>query len=465
MHDTPAAALREAEIVVCMLESGPVIEEVLFRQGAAEAMRPGTLFIDMASIQPREARDHAARLAARQVQQLDAPVSGGTGGAENGTLAIMVGGKAADFERAAPVFQVLGRATHVGPAGAGELAKLANQMIVGITIGAVAEALLLCQKGGADMAKVREAIGGGFAESRILQVHGQRMVERDFAPRAKIAIQLKDMRNALATAEEIGFEAPVTALFEQLYAQAGEHGLADLDHAGPVRRTGFAQRPALIRVPPRGNGCAALLQCNSLWGGSSAGRASRSQCEGREFDPPPLHHNVPEKGLVPTRPFFFAPARRGSLRVTVGATAARACIRTRVRARCSENPAIGRKPIPGARHDPQSQPLPVRRRARHRRQDHRADRDASTAWIADLAGNSRPWLQPGSQAVLRGIEAMRKIQEETAREVIASTSRSPRSCAATCRRPKCCRRRASCCARTWSRPRRSGSRWRPRRWK
>jgi 2-hydroxy-3-oxopropionate reductase len=232
VHDTAAAALREAEIVICMLESGPVIEEVLFRQAAAEAMRPGTLFIDMASIQPREARDHAARLAARQVQQLDAPVSGGTGGAENGTLAIMVGGKPADFERAAPVFQVLGRATHVGPAGAGELAKLANQMIVGITIGAVAEALLLCQKGGADMAKVREAIGGGFAESRVLQIHGQRMVERDFAPRAKISIQLKDMRNALATAEEIGFEAPVTALFEQLYAQAGEHGLADLDHAG-----------------------------------------------------------------------------------------------------------------------------------------------------------------------------------------------------------------------------------------
>ena len=232
VHATAAEAVAEAEIVVCMLESGPVIEEVLFRQGAAKAMRPGTLFIDMASIQPREARDHAARLAERGVAQLDAPVSGGTGGAENGTLAIMVGGKPADFERAAPLFQVFGRATHVGPAGAGELAKLANQMIVGITIGAVAEALLLCVKGGADMAKVRQAISGGFADSRILQVHGERMVQRDFAPRAKIAIQLKDMRNALATAEEIGFEAPVTELFERLYAQAGEHGLGDLDHSG-----------------------------------------------------------------------------------------------------------------------------------------------------------------------------------------------------------------------------------------
>lgn len=232
VHATAADAVREAEIVVCMLESGPVIEDVLFRQGTADAMRPGALFIDMASIQPREARDHAARLAERGVQHLDAPVSGGTVGAENGTLAIMVGGKAADFERAQPVFQVFGRATHVGPCGAGELAKLANQMIVGITIGAVAEALLLCAKGGADMAKVREAIGGGFAESRILQLHGERMVKRDFAPRAKIAVQLKDMRNALATADEIGFDAPITGLFEQLYAQAADHGLTDLDHSG-----------------------------------------------------------------------------------------------------------------------------------------------------------------------------------------------------------------------------------------
>ena len=232
VHDAPAGAVRAADVVVCMLENGPVIEDVLFRQGTADALRPGTLFVDMASIQPREARDHAARLAERGVRQLDAPVSGGTVGAENGTLAIMVGGKAADFERALPLFQVFGRATHVGPAGAGELAKLANQMIVGITIGAVAEALLLCAKGGADMAKVREAITGGFADSRILQLHGQRMVERDFAPRAKIAVQLKDMRNALATAEEIGFDAPVTTLFERLYAQAAEHGLTDLDHSG-----------------------------------------------------------------------------------------------------------------------------------------------------------------------------------------------------------------------------------------
>jgi len=229
--DTPAQAVAQADIVITLLENGDVVEDVLFRQGAAEGLRPGTLVVDMSSILPRQARDHAARLAALGVAHLDAPVSGGTVGAEAGTLAIMAGGELADFERAAPVFRALGRATHVGPHGAGQLAKLANQMIVGITIGAVAEALLLCEKGGADMAKVREAIGGGFAESRILQVHGQRMVERDFAKRAAITVQLKDMRNALSTASELGFEAPITGLFEQLFAQAAEHGLADKDHS------------------------------------------------------------------------------------------------------------------------------------------------------------------------------------------------------------------------------------------
>jgi 3-hydroxyisobutyrate dehydrogenase-like beta-hydroxyacid dehydrogenase len=232
IHDNPASATSVADVVVSMLETGPVVEDVLFNQGAAKAMARGTLFIDMASIQPREARDHAARLGDFGVSHLDAPVSGGTGGAEAGTLVIMVGGKAADFERAMPVFEVFGRATHVGPHGTGQLTKLANQMIVGITIGAVAEALLLCQKGGADMGKVKQAITGGFADSRILQVHGQRMVERDFTPRARMTVQLKDMRNALATAEEVGFEAPATALFEKLYADSVEHGLADLDHAG-----------------------------------------------------------------------------------------------------------------------------------------------------------------------------------------------------------------------------------------
>ena len=231
VFDAPAQAVAQADIVICLLEDGSIVESVLFEQGTTGGLRPGTLVIDMSSIQPRQARDHAARLAAIGVSHLDAPVSGGTVGAEAGTLAIMAGGKPPDFERALPVFEPLGRATHVGPHGAGQLAKLANQMIVGITIGAVAEALLLCEKGGADMGKVKQAISGGFADSRILQVHGQRMIERDFAKRGAVAVQLKDMRNALTTASEIGFEAPITALFEQLFAQAADHGLADLDHS------------------------------------------------------------------------------------------------------------------------------------------------------------------------------------------------------------------------------------------
>jgi 2-hydroxy-3-oxopropionate reductase len=232
IHDSAADAVRGVDFAVSLLESGAIVGEVLFDLGVAEAMPKGSLFIDMASIQPREAREHAGKLAALGLRHLDAPVSGGTLGAEAGTLAIMAGGEAADFEQALPVFAALGRATHVGPHGAGQLAKLANQMIVGITIGAVAEALLLAAKGGADMAKVREAMMGGFADSRILQVHGQRMVERDFAARARIPIQLKDMRNALATAGEIGFEAPITQLFEGLYASAEANGFADLDHSG-----------------------------------------------------------------------------------------------------------------------------------------------------------------------------------------------------------------------------------------
>ena len=246
IFNTAALAVQGADTVICMLENGEVTGEVLFAQGAAKAMHQGkadnaqggldnarsTLVIDMASTKPREAREHAARLAALGISHIDCPVSGGTVGAEAGTLVMMAGGKPQDFARAHDVLSVFGRSTHVGPHGAGQLAKLANQMIVGVTIGAVAEALLLCQRGGADMAKVREAITGGFADSRILQLHGERMVNRDFAPRGRLAIQLKDMRNALDTAHETSMDVPITTLFEQLYAQAAEHGLGDLDHSG-----------------------------------------------------------------------------------------------------------------------------------------------------------------------------------------------------------------------------------------
>lgn len=233
--DTPAKAVVDADIVITMLEHGGVVEDVLFNPalpGASIGLKAGALVIDMSSILPEQAQAHGPRLAAQGVAYLDAPVSGGTVGAEAGTLAIMAGGAEADFERARPVLEVLGRPVHVGPTGSGQLTKLANQMIVGITIGAVAEALLLAQRGGADPAKVRQALRGGFAESRILEVHGQRMVDGDFAKRGSLAIQLKDLRNALHTASGLSFDAPITAHLTDLYAQAADHGFGDLDQSG-----------------------------------------------------------------------------------------------------------------------------------------------------------------------------------------------------------------------------------------
>ena len=230
-HADAQDAVRDVDLTITMLEHGGIVELVLFEQGVAQGLKPGSLLVDMSSIAPDQARSHATRLHTLGVRYLDAPVSGGTLGAEQGTLAIMAGGEATDLEEAQTALQHLGKSTLVGPHGCGQLAKLANQMIVGITIGAVAEALLLCAKGGADMAKVKEAISGGFADSRILQVHGQRMVERDFAPRGRISVQLKDMRNALDTGKQLGFDAPITQLLEQLYAQAHDKGLAGMDQA------------------------------------------------------------------------------------------------------------------------------------------------------------------------------------------------------------------------------------------
>jgi len=210
--DSVDAAVRQADVVVTMLENGTIVEAVLFGSGAASSLQKGTLVIDMSSIKPREAQDHAARLQEMGCRHLDAPVSGGTLGAEAAALAIMAGGDEADFSGAEPLLKVLGKPLRVGPHGSGQLAKLANQMIVGITIGAVAEALQLAAAGGADPALVREAIRGGFAGSRVLEVHGERMLKRDFTARATAQVQLKDMNNALDAAS--GFDdlqLPITA--------------------------------------------------------------------------------------------------------------------------------------------------------------------------------------------------------------------------------------------------------------
>jgi len=244
---TAADAVRGADFVVTMLSNGPAVEEVLFgADGVAGALGKGTLVIDMSSIPPATARSHAQRLAARGIAHVDAPVSGGTGGARDGKLVIMVGGTSEDFARARPVFAPLGNPTLVGAAGAGQLAKLCNQAIVGITIGAVAEALLLAAAGGADPAAVRQALMGGFADSRILQEHGQRMLNRRFLPGFAIVNQVKDLDTVLDAARQAKLRLPlserVTDLFRHLLGDGAgfDHSalLLELERLNPPARLG-----------------------------------------------------------------------------------------------------------------------------------------------------------------------------------------------------------------------------------
>ncbi|MBQ5941729.1 MULTISPECIES: NAD(P)-dependent oxidoreductase [unclassified Massilia] len=224
-------AVAGARIVISMLEAGPIVREVM--AAALPALAPGSLWIDMSSTRQDEALDFHAILAARGCRFLDAPVSGGVGGAQNGQLAIMAGGSQADFDEAAPLLRAMGTPRLVGPAGSGQVAKLCNQLIVGATLNVVAEALLLAQAAGADPVEVREAIRGGFAGSRILEVHGQRMLERNFVAGGQVKSQLKDLHNVLAAAGAAGLALPVTELVTRQYETiAGE--LPQADHAAAL---------------------------------------------------------------------------------------------------------------------------------------------------------------------------------------------------------------------------------------
>jgi 2-hydroxy-3-oxopropionate reductase len=233
---TPADAVRDVAAVILMLENGAVVTEVLFEMGVAKACRPETLVIDMSSIAPSIAEDHAHLLAATDLRYIDAPVSGGTRGAADGTLAIMAGGDKADVAAAGPIFSALGKVTHVGPPGRGQLCKLVNQCIVAVTIGAVAEGLLLAKAGGADPAQVRRAILGGFCQSRILQEHGKRMIDRDFQPGGMVKMHLKDLDAAVETAQRLGVPLPLTNRVRQLFAELVDAGCGNLDHSALMLR-------------------------------------------------------------------------------------------------------------------------------------------------------------------------------------------------------------------------------------
>lgn len=234
---TPAEVARSADIILLMVADTPAVEQVLFGpSGLVEGLRENGLIIDMGTTAVGPTREFAKRLKQHGVDYVDAPVSGGEIGAINGTLTIMAGGEEQAIQRALPLFDVLGsRFTHVGDIGAGQIAKAANQVIVGLNIGAVAEALTLARQAGADPAKVREALMGGFASSRILEVHGQRMIDGDFAPGGKITTQHKDLRQALELAADYHLELPATRLNAELYQTLIDQGLGDLDHSALIK--------------------------------------------------------------------------------------------------------------------------------------------------------------------------------------------------------------------------------------
>ena len=231
--ETPEQAVQNAEFIITMLSDGAVVDAILQAPELQAALQQGSLWIDMSSTQPAQARAQSARLEKLGIAHLDAPVSGGTKGAEAASLAIMVGGQEETFLAALPILSIMGRPVHVGPSGSGQLAKLANQAIVAVTIGAVAEAMLLLDKGGADPAAVRDALRGGFADSTILQQHGTRMTTGNFAPGGLSKLQLKDLNNVLSEAQNVNLSLPVTQHIRDRFDHfVHQMGGADLDHAG-----------------------------------------------------------------------------------------------------------------------------------------------------------------------------------------------------------------------------------------
>jgi 2-hydroxy-3-oxopropionate reductase len=220
-----------------MVPDTPQVEETLFGDlGVSAGASAGDLVIDMSSISPLATKEFAAKLGEKGVAYLDAPVSGGEVGAKAATLTIMVGGSAEAFARAKPLFECVGKnITHIGPNGDGQTAKVANQMIVALTIAAVGEALLFASKAGADPAKVRDALLGGFAGSRVLEVHGKRMLERTFDPGFRIKLHHKDLALALESANALGLPLPQTAFCQQMLNAACAAGEGGLDHSALVR--------------------------------------------------------------------------------------------------------------------------------------------------------------------------------------------------------------------------------------
>jgi 2-hydroxy-3-oxopropionate reductase len=230
-------AAARGDVIIVMVPDTPDVEAVLFgRDGVAEGLRPGKIVVDMSSISPLATKDFAQRINKAGCDYLDAPVSGGEVGAKQATLTIMVGGPEAAFAKVKPLFALMGKnITLVGGNGDGQTTKVANQIIVAVTIGAVAEALLFASKAGADVAKVRQALMGGFASSRILELHGERMIKRNFDPGFRIELHQKDLNLALSNARALKLALPYSAIAQNLFSACAAHGGSTWDHSAMVR--------------------------------------------------------------------------------------------------------------------------------------------------------------------------------------------------------------------------------------
>jgi len=235
--ESPKALAEEVDIIILMLPDTPEVKDVLFGEnGVVFGLKPGKLVIDMSSISPIETKEFAKKVRETGSEYIDAPVSGGEVGAKAATLSIMAGGTQEAFDRALPLFNLMGKnITLVGDCGDGQVTKVANQIIVALTIEAVSEALVLASKAGADPARVREALMGGFASSRILEVHGDRMIKRTFDPGFRISLHQKDLNLALQSAKSLGVSLPNTASTQELFNSCAANGDSGLDHSGLVR--------------------------------------------------------------------------------------------------------------------------------------------------------------------------------------------------------------------------------------
>ena len=224
-------AVKDVDIVITMLTDDDAVEKVLSDQGFQENLKKGSTVVDMSSIKPKIAIKCGNFLKDKGINFLDAPVSGGTIGAEQATLAIMVGGDQKVFDQIKDVLKVMGNPTLVGPIGSGQVSKLANQIIVGVTIGAVAEAITLCEKAGVDGNKFIQALAGGFADGKILQNHGKRMIDKDFSPKGKVSTHLKDMNNILECAGDFNTQLPISNLIKDMFKSLVENGNDNDDHS------------------------------------------------------------------------------------------------------------------------------------------------------------------------------------------------------------------------------------------